>query len=131
MSGKNNGYKGPERRHFVRIPFEAMIRYKVSKLTGGRAGDFQETHTKNISTSGILVKSREHFSAGTILELEFSVPTEEGYAEIQILGKVMRVVEVPGGEYYDNGIAFYKIKRKDEKAISNLVDYLEEEDAQA
>lgn len=127
MKSDNHKYAGPERRYFVRIPFEAVIRYKVSKESKkGNSPALRDAKSKNISTSGILFKSRERFPLGTLLEMEFTVPTEEGYSEVQIVGKIMRVSEV--GEFYDNGVAFYKIKRKDENAISNLVDFLEEAD---
>lgn len=130
MKSNNHNYMGPERRHFVRIPFEAVVQYKVHKA-GEREASFREAKSKNISTSGLLFKSHDHFTPGTILELEFTVPTEEGYSEVQILGKVVRVVEMPGKQLYDNGIVFYKIKRKDEKAILNLVDFLQDEDEES
>lgn len=136
MKPTNHEYRGPERRHFVRIPFEAVIR--VNPLQGKKGekvpSTFRDAKAKNISTSGILFKTHERFSPGTVLELEFTIPTEEGYSEVKILGKVVRVVEVTGGEFFDNGVSFYKIKKKDEKSISNLVDFLqdiEEEQTQA
>ena len=122
-------YAGPERRNFIRVPFEAVIRCKARDVLEKadkekKIRGFVDAVSKDISASGLLLKSEEKFTPDTVLELEFSIPNEQGYAEVKILGKVVRAVKLPDGKFYDNGISFYKIKKKDEALISSFVDFL-------
>ena len=127
MSVNHQPYQGPERRRYIRIPFEAVLQYKVHK-EGDHESLYRKTISKNISGRGILFKAKERFVPGTVLELEFTVPTEEGYSEVKILGKVVRVMEISKEHIYDHGVEFYRIKKKDEKAIANLVEFLKDTD---
>lgn len=131
-------YTGQERRKYVRIPYEAVTRYKACKdkhKKECRKDDCDDNHhhkgkhvyaqadAKNVSSGGILLATKEHFPLHTILEIEMDVPSMDGYATVKIWGEVVRTTKMKNDDLYDNGISFYKIKDEDKKTIEELLEF--------
>lgn len=140
---KEKKYEGEERRKFVRIPFEAVARYKVHKkkktdckhghcsgaVKGKVKHGYQDADTKDISTGGILFTTKEHFPLFTILEMEMDIPSEDGYTTVKILGEIVRTSELKNRKMYDNGISFYRINDSDREAIEEFMEFAPTTDA--
>ncbi len=132
-------YSGEERRKFVRIPYEAVTRYKACKDkhrkeckkgdcdddNGHHKGKHPYAHAdaKNVSTGGILMATKELFPLHTILEIEMDVPSMDGYTTVKIWGEIVRTSKMKNDDLYDNGISFYKIKDEDRKSIEELLEF--------
>jgi len=133
MNSNGSIYSGPNRRKFVRVPFDAMIGCKVvDRLSAegpkSSSRGFTEVKSRNISASGLLVKSKQKFSPNSLLELQFTIPNVGGYDEVKVIGKVVRVLKNGNDDFYENGIVFFKIQKKDEKAIAKFVAFLADTD---
>ena len=125
--GANNGYgSGTDRRKYIRIPYEAVIRYKACPNKGPRKKIFSDAASKNISSGGILMATKERFPSGTILEVELDIPSLDGYSTVKIQGQIVRTTEAPGGKGYENGISFYKIDEEDEEMLEQFLEFFPE-----
>ena len=133
MNTNGSIYSGPNRRKFVRVPFDAMIECKVVDRLAAEgpkssSSGFTGVKSQNISASGLLIKSKKKFAPNSLLELQFTIPNVGGYDEVKVIGKVVRVLKNGNDGFYDNGIIFYKIQKKDEKAIAKFVAFLADTD---
>ncbi len=112
-----------DRRKYIRIPYEAVLRY-TSK--GHKKKIFSDAASKNISSGGILMATKERFPAGTLLEVELDIPSLEGYSTVTITGQVMRSVESQGGKMHENGISICKIDKDDEGMLQQFLEFFPE-----
>ncbi len=119
-----------DRRKYIRIPYEAVIRYKARPQKEPKKKVFSDACSKNISTGGILMTTKEHYPFGTILEVELDVPSLDGYSTVTILGQVVRTTEIQKGKMYENGISFYKIDEQDEELLEQFLEFFPEMDAE-
>ncbi len=118
-----------DRRKFIRIPYEAVIRYKARAGKGApikQKKSFEDASSRNISSGGILMATKERFPQGTILEVELDIPSLDGYSTVKILGQIVRSIEVQKGKAYENGISFYKIDQEDEDALAQFLEFFPE-----
>ncbi|HRZ87280.1 MAG TPA: PilZ domain-containing protein [bacterium] len=128
-------YSGEERRRYVRIPYEAVIRYKACKKDSVKKGNCDDDHhpkgkhgyasagAKNLSTGGVLLATKQLYPLDTILMIEMDVPSMDGYSTVTIWGKIVHTGKLKNGGGYDNGISFYKIKDEDRKAIQDFLEF--------
>ncbi|MDP8263151.1 MAG: PilZ domain-containing protein [Candidatus Ancaeobacter aquaticus] len=128
-------YEGQNRRRFVRIPYEAVLRYKVYKETkkcaNGACDDTQKHNyanadSKNLSSGGVMLTTKEHFPLHTILEIEMDVPSMDGYESVTIFGEVVRTCAKKNSELFDNGLSFYRIQQDDRKTIEDFLEFCPE-----
>ena len=125
--GNNNGYEtAADRRKYIRIPYEAVIRYKACPNKGPKKKLFLDASSKNISSGGILMATKERFPLGTVLEVELDIPSLDGYSTVKILGQVVRTIEVQKDKKYENGISFYKIDEEDEDMLEQFLEFFPE-----
>ncbi len=111
---------GPERRKFLRVHEEDVTvcePFDASTLSGASR---KRVHviTKDLSQGGLLFESGEAYAIGAILKLEVGIPGWEKFKQeffkadalsgrhpLVVLGKVVRVEDVGGGNY-DIGVVF-------------------------
>ena len=117
---------GADRRKYIRIPYEAVIRYKARPHKDPKKKPFCAASSKNISSGGILMTTKEHFPSGTILEVELDIPSLDGYSTVNILGQVVRTMEVQKGKRYENGISIHKIDEQDEEMLEQFLEFFPE-----
>ena len=115
-----------DRRKYIRIPYEAVIRYKACPNKEQKKKFFLDACSKNISSGGILMATKERFPQGTILEVELDIPSLDGYSTVKILGQVVRTTEAEKGRRYENGISFYKIEEQDEEILEQFLEFFPE-----
>jgi hypothetical protein len=79
----NSGVRARAKRFSLQIP----LRYR---LNGDRA--WREGQTENISSSGVLFRSRSLAEMSAAIEMSFTLPVEisEGAAEVFCYGKIVR-----------------------------------------
>ncbi len=118
--------QGADRRKYIRIPYEAVIRYKACPNKEPKKRPFSDASSKNISGGGILMATKERFPQGTILEVELDIPSLDGYSTVKILGQVVRTAESEKGKKYENGISFYKIDEQDEDMLEQFLEFFPE-----
>ena len=115
-----------DRRKYIRIPYEAVIRYKACPNKEQKKKSFSDACSKNISGGGIMMTTKEHFPTGTILEVELDIPSLDGYSTVKILGQIVRTIESEKGKRYENGISFYKIDEQDEEILEQFLEFFPE-----
>ena len=92
-----------ERRSAVRHAIELPIRYRI--LSGGaHSQPNRPPKTKNISDTGLLFLSQEHFKVGVLLEL--SLPVKEKVLTIE--GRVVHASQDSETKLFRTGICFEK-----------------------
>ena len=125
--GNSNGYENAaDRRKYIRIPYEAIIRYKACPNKGSKKKAFLDASSKDISTGGILMATKERFPLGTVLEVELDIPSLDGYSTVKILGQIVRTIEVQKDKKYENGISFYKIDEEDKDMLEQFLEFFPE-----
>jgi c-di-GMP-binding flagellar brake protein YcgR len=126
MGASNEIGKAADRRKYIRIPYEAVIRYKSCPAKGAKKKAFLDASSKNISSGGILMATKERFPQGTIMEVELDVPSLDGYSTVKILGQIVRTREVEKGKRYENGMSFYKIDEQDSDVLDQFLEFFPE-----
>lgn len=126
MVQKNEDTSGTDRRKYIRIPYEAVLRYKLRPEKGSKKKLFLDAASKNISSGGILMTTKEHFAAGTLLEVELDIPSLEGYSTVTITGQIVRSKETQGGKMYENGVSICKIKEEDRDMLEQFLEFFPE-----
>lgn len=125
--GANNAFENAaDRRKYIRIPYEAVLRYKACPNKGPKKKLFLDGSARNISSGGILMATKERFPSGTVLEVELDIPSLDGYSTVKILGQVVRTTEVQKNKKYENGISFYKIEEEDEDRLEQFLEFFPE-----
>jgi hypothetical protein len=118
-------YKGRERRAFLRIGFEAPIRFKVLSDTR----DISPAVSKNISKTGLLFTSEDILPISSFVWMNLDINTLSICSEIEqdalvlkegIVGKVVRVDENDNGTY-DIGICFVKKAAPEAERLKSLL----------
>ena len=126
MSANKEFGTGADRRKYIRIPYEAVIRYKACPNKDPKKKTFSDAASRNISSGGILMATKEKFPQGTILEVELDIPSLDGYSTVKIQGQVVRTTESDKGKGFENGISFYKIDEQDEDILEQFLEFFPE-----
>ncbi len=126
MVQKTENASGADRRKYIRIPYEAVLRYKSRPEKGPKKKLFLDAASKNISSGGILMTTKEHFAAGTLLEVELDIPSLEGYSTVTITGQIVRSKETQGGKMHENGVSICKIKEEDRDMLEQFLEFFPE-----
>lgn len=104
-----------ERREFYRIAYEKPVRFKEF-VKGGSSG-VVEAVSKNISQCGILFVSKSFPKISSVIWINLPMKELSICKEIEsrvltvkngILGRVVRVEEIPGSNSYSVGVCFVK-----------------------
>lgn len=82
------------------------------------------SHSKNISATGICIVTKERFESGTNLGMNFFLPDYD--EPIYAIGKVVWIKEIKlsdssAGTAFDAGVRFLKIKPDDRDKINQYV----------
>lgn len=91
-------------RHAVEIPVRFRILSELKEPSKADAALFQSQRTKNISESGLLFLSQEHFEIGTLLELALPIHGKT----LTVEGRVVHTSRDSGSGLYRTGIHFSK-----------------------
>ena len=110
-----------DKRKFPRLSFNVEVKYELLR---GRSPKAKKSQAKNISAGGLCVMILEKIRAGTLLNLEFSLPDAD--TPIIATGKVVWVekLSIYGAEplvSYDCGVSFVDITPGDREKISRHV----------
>lgn len=99
-----------ERRKLSRVVFEieALVRYKNTYI---------KTEVKNLSLSGMFVKTDEDFPVGEVVELEISLTGDSSSLLISLEGVVVRT----NGEGF--GLQYKKVDLDSFIHLKNIVSY--------
>jgi c-di-GMP-binding flagellar brake protein YcgR len=113
--------KKADKRKFPRLSFNVEVKYEVVR---GRSPKAKKSRARNISAGGLCVMILEKVKAGTLLNLEFSLPDAD--APIIAKGKVMWVekLSIYAAEShvsYDCGVSFVDIAPGDREKITRHV----------
>ncbi len=113
-------YIGAERRHFIRIPFWFVTKYRVYPHSVKTAEIFKQGIGKNISTGGICFEAHDRFEEGSTLEIEIDMPALEHAATV--IGKIVwaNISDVPDRFIY--GIEFSKINPEDLSSVKKIIE---------
>lgn len=133
-----NRWKGSERRRYVRLPGEYVLRYEKYSLSKVKLESPEkkiDTVTKNISAGGVLFETKTKFELGSLLKIELDAPGWESYkaefyksdatshrVPIVTLASVVRVEVVVPGSTYDIGVCFVGIDDGHQWALLKYVD---------
>ena len=80
---------------------EKRIHRRVSlvvKVTNRSTKEFHYFYSRDISMGGIFLDTRQPYSVGTEVELDFFVPFADKKQRVSASGKVIRVVEIKEAE---------------------------------
>ena len=116
-----------ERREFFRINYKTPVEYK-------RYPESQKTYqgvTQNISQSGVLFQTeKEPPKVSSILWMNLDIRTLKICQEIEnraiifksgLLGRVVRVEEVPQSNIYDVGVCFLTQDQKNSAQVQKIL----------
>ncbi|MBI4577289.1 MAG: GGDEF domain-containing protein [Planctomycetes bacterium] len=109
-----------ERRRYVRVPAEAVVRYR--KLGEGRPrGRHRRSSARNLSLGGVLFQCAEAMGLGGHLELVLDfADLKDGGGPIRAVVQVRRVEEVDAGRF-DVGVAFERLRERDVARIAGAL----------
>jgi len=102
----------PSRRHFPRIPSEHLV--LVNKV--GDAEAEQLARTRNMSRGGCLVRVRERFGNGSVVQVLVKI----GDQVVDSLGRVVYEISRRRGEV-DVGIEFLYLNEADQRRLAMLI----------
>jgi Tfp pilus assembly protein PilZ len=112
-----------ERRSFPRLHFSVEV---VCQKLDINVSQFPvlNSHSKNISASGIRIVTKERFESGNNLGMNFFLPDYD--EPIYAIGKVVWTKEIKSsdpssGVAFDAGVRFLKIKAEDRDKINQYV----------
>ena len=120
---KENVYKGPERRQFLRLDYVAPLACKVCKKQ--TVSKLLQGYTANISQAGLLCNIKERVKKNDILWVSFDRTTLNICADLEkrslvyqngIIGKVVRAKHKSDGSC-NVGIQFIT---REEKNLTNI-----------
>lgn len=121
MSQDNNDSPPPEerpldssRRRSKRIPLEAIVHYQVE-------GSEFINLSSDISSEGIFIRNFSPPPVGTELRIKVHLPEVGGGVPVQLLGKVVRVVDGVGVEERGMGVEFLSVQAETQNAVRFFV----------
>jgi len=103
-----------EQRRSPRLPLEAIVHYQI----GG--SEFVNL-SSNVSSEGIFIKNFSPPPVGSELRIKINLPDELGGGPVQLLGKVVHVVDSVGIEERGMGVEFTSIQADTPDAIRMFV----------
>lgn len=106
-----------ERRRFSRVRTDFGVQYKIKDSDSPPI----KAVSVNIGEGGIMMKISKKLDAGTILELEITLPLP--HVTISSLGQVIYVSDNYWDDYppYRCGVGFLELKKKDREVIRKFV----------
>ncbi len=106
-----------ERRRFSRVRTDFGVQYKIKDSESPPI----KAVSVNIGEGGIMMKISKKLDAGTILELEITLPLP--HVTISSLGQVIYVSDNYWDDYppYRCGVGFLELKKKDREVIRKFV----------
>ena len=116
---KNNKYKGPERRRYMRLGTDCAVDYlKLSDDLRPAQPLVDNCYSKNISGAGIKFIANEKIPIDSFLELHIKIPTLEKF--LTVTGKVMRCEKEEKGRF-GIAVSFIWISKNDRDIIDKYV----------
>jgi PilZ domain len=95
---KGGGAVAEQKSRSARYEISTPIRYRIKGERQWRVGT-----TKNISVSGVLIRTEHSVAVNTEIEMKFALPVEisgEGAAEVVCRGIVVRSTDCPSNPGY-------------------------------
>ena len=116
---KPGGYKGPERRSYMRLDVNYAVSYiKLSDDLRPIGNMVEDAHSKDISGAGVKFVTPEDISVGSLLEAHIKIPGTGKF--ITTIGKVVRC-EPENKKLFKIALAFAWITKKDKEIIDEYV----------
>jgi Tfp pilus assembly protein PilZ len=113
-------YTGIERRHFIRIPFWFVTKYRLYPHNIKTSEVFRQGIGKNISTGGICFEAHDKFENGSNLEIEIDMPSLEHSATV--VGKIVWISESDESNRFIYGVEFSKINTEDLISVKKIIE---------
>ena len=121
---KKKGYRGKEKRKFIRVSIPFSIRYqkkdknpgKNESLVGLVEDVMRLSLSKDISESGIRIVTKERFELGTSLAVDIYAPDRK--TPIRTLSTVVWTKKRAFRSGYDTGIRFIKVEKGGREDLS-------------
>jgi len=123
-----------ERRKYVRLTSQNVVKCEVYRITNGEDAEKQESTSKNISAGGLLFETKKQYDIGEVLKLEINLPGWQkfkpeffkpdqlsGEKPLVALANVVRVESVSDGTY-DVGVCLAGIDEGHQMAINKYID---------
>jgi uncharacterized protein YxeA len=116
---KPNGYKGPERRTYIRLEADYAVNYiKLSNDLQPIGDIVEDAYSKNISGSGLKFVASEEIKKDSFIEVHIKIPMVTKY--ITAIGKVLRC-EPEVKKLFVISMSFAWINRSDRELIDKYV----------
>lgn len=116
---KSNGYKGPERRTYMRIEADYDITYiRLSEDLHPTGNIVEDAHSIDISGAGVKFLASEKIPAGSFMEVHIRLPGSGRF--ITAIGKVIRC-EPERKKLFGIALGFAWMTRKDKEMIVEYV----------
>jgi uncharacterized protein (TIGR02266 family) len=103
-----------EQRRSRRIPLEAIVHYQVD-------GSEFINLSSNVSAEGIFIRNFSPPPVGTELRIRVSMPEDRGGVQVQLIGRVVRVVEGVGVDDRGMGVEFESVQAETMEAVRRFV----------
>lgn len=116
---KSNGYKGPERRTYIRLEADYAVDYiKLSKDLQPIGDIVEDAYSKNISGVGLKFIATEEIKPDSLIEVHIRIPMVNRY--ITAIGKVLRC-EPERKKLFSIAMSFAWITKGDRELIDEYV----------
>jgi len=119
----NQGYKGKERRKFIRVPFIFPVNFKIVNKSDDEDRIYHAL-SDNISEGGLKIICLDPVDKDDEIEINFYLPIKDGMKEIKSNAQVVWKQE--GNKKNFCGVQFINIKNEDKEAIRNFVNRIME-----
>ena len=96
-----------EKRRYQRLAREVAVDIKYIHPDTKEWEEIDRSCSRNLSALGLLVIADTKLDLGSLVQLDFFLPDSSEH--IVVSGRVVRVEELEGGQYYDVGLEFVNI----------------------
>ncbi|MBU4377093.1 MAG: PilZ domain-containing protein [Candidatus Omnitrophica bacterium] len=116
---KPNGYKGPERRTYIRLEADYAVNYiKLSNDLKPIGDIIEDAYAKDISGAGLKFITSEEIKPGALIEVHVKIPTVSKY--ITAIGRVLRC-ESDRKKTFAIAMSFAWITKSDRELVDEYV----------
>lgn len=121
QGGPGEAPPAPRRRRSKRIPLEAIVHYRLD-------GSEFINLSSNISPEGIFIRNFSPPPVGTELRIRVHLPEDSGGVPVQLVGRVVRVVDDVGVDERGMGVEFESVEAGSREAVRFFVNQIYEID---
>jgi Tfp pilus assembly protein PilZ len=96
-----------EKRRYQRLAREVAVDIRYMDPDTKEWEEVSKSCSRNLSALGLLVTTDRRLELGDMVHLDFFLPSSPEH--IKVRGRVVRVEELVGGEYFDIGLEFVNL----------------------